>query len=196
MKNIYYEGYKTKQVNQNLSIGYRNQRTFDIWNLNPKSVNILEAPQLRDTYYLHMNVLTQEDEVAIVLQHHVSVQALLSRIKQLPLLRREVHSHILKRDLEKRITVKPEAVLMAGYRLSSPAWEAASPTSNSWYPSWCPAPLLNVRWPYWLTSMEIIPLSWEPCLALSGGIQLPRCEAVLWRRPGREAPRPANSPHD
>ena len=43
-------------------------------------------------------VLTHRQQVAIVLQHHLLVQVLLRRGQELPLLPREVHSHIVKRQ--------------------------------------------------------------------------------------------------
>lgn len=41
-------------------------------------------------------VLTHRHQVAIVLQHHIPVQGLLSRGQELPLLPREAHGHIVK----------------------------------------------------------------------------------------------------
>ena len=43
-------------------------------------------------------VLTHGHQVAVVLQHHVPVQGLLSRGQQLPLFPREVHGHVLQRQ--------------------------------------------------------------------------------------------------
>lgn len=42
------------------------------------------------------DVLTQGHEAAHVLQHHISVQVLLSRVQELLLVPCEAHSHILK----------------------------------------------------------------------------------------------------
>lgn len=45
---------------------------------------------------LREDVLTQEHEIAVVLQHHIPVQALLHGVQQLPLVQREIHSHVLE----------------------------------------------------------------------------------------------------
>ena len=39
-------------------------------------------------------ILTHRHQVAIVLQHHVPVQGLLSRGQELPLLQHDIHGHI------------------------------------------------------------------------------------------------------
>ena len=41
-------------------------------------------------------ILTQEHQVAIILQHHIPVQSPLSRVQTFPLLCREINGHILE----------------------------------------------------------------------------------------------------
>jgi hypothetical protein len=62
--------------------------------------------------------LTYGDEVAIILQDHISVKHLLGRVQQIPLFLGEIHAYILERHLllEQNILFLYEVVRTEQYR--------------------------------------------------------------------------------
>ena len=62
----------------------------------PKDVKEREQNLVGGAGTLKEVCLTQEDQVAVVLQHHIGVQFPLSRVQAIPLLPREVYRHVFE----------------------------------------------------------------------------------------------------
>lgn len=150
----------------------------------------------------HENVLTQEHEVAVVLQHHISVQVLLRGVEQLPLLQRELHGHVLERYLGKRDPVRPAVTpcrMQPSLSAVAGSLDASPLTSDSVKLLGNP-PFLKRGWTYRLTSTgqsgaEVTTVTSEigsrRMYFRSGNLSCSACcEAALWRGPGGKGPGP------
>ena len=62
----------------------------------PKDVKEREQNLVGGAGTLKEVCLTQGDQIAVVLQHHIHIQFLLSWVQAIPLLPREVYRHILE----------------------------------------------------------------------------------------------------